>query len=144
MWILGQTTDVVTTSLTPTVETSSTTIAIFSGFWLFVWLLVGLLLLVAYWKIFTKAGQAGWKCLIPIYNFYILLKIVGRPGWWLLLMFIPFVNFVIAIIISLDLAKSFGKSVAFAIFGLIIFSVIGYLMLGFGDAEYKGPAALEA
>ncbi len=59
-------------------------------------------------------------------------------------MFIPFVNFVIAIIISLDLAKSFGKSVAFAIFGLIIFSVIGYLMLGFGDAEYKGPAALEA
>lgn len=41
--------------------------------------------MVGMWKLFEKAGQAGWKALIPFYNLFILLKIVGRPGWWLLL-----------------------------------------------------------
>ena len=65
---------------------------------------------MAGWKVFTKAGQPGWAILIPFYNTYVLLKIVGRPGWWLVLMFIPLVNIVIAIIVAIDLAKSFGKS----------------------------------
>ena len=48
--------------------------------------------LVAAWIVYTKAGEEGWKALIPIYNVWVLLKIVGRPGWWLLLFLIPFVN----------------------------------------------------
>ena len=55
--------------------------------------------LAAGWVVYTKAGQEGWKSLIPIYNLYILLKIVGRPGWWLLLYLVPFVNIVIWIIV---------------------------------------------
>jgi hypothetical protein len=43
-------------------------------------LLVAVLLIVALWKIFTKAGQPGWASLIPIYNIYIWCKIVGRPA----------------------------------------------------------------
>ena len=43
-------------------------------------LLIALLLIVAMWKVFTKAGQPGWASLIPIYNLYIWCKIVGRPG----------------------------------------------------------------
>ena len=97
--------------------------------------------IVAMWKIFTKAGKPGWAAIIPIYNVYTLLKIVGRPGWWLLLLLIPVVNVVILIIVSLDLAKAYGKSVTFAIFGLIIFSFIGMLILGFGDSRYRGPVA---
>lgn len=97
--------------------------------------------IVAYWKIFEKAGQAGWKSIIPVYNTYILLKIIGRPGWWLLLFLIPLVNIVTSIVVSFDLAKVFGKSGVFAVFGLILFSLIGYLILGFGDAEYTEPAA---
>jgi hypothetical protein len=100
-----------------------------------------IVMIAAMWKIFTKAGYPGWAAIIPFYNTYILLKIVGRPGWWLILMFIPLVNIVIAIIVAIDLAKSFGKSGVFAFFGLILFSFIGYCILGFGNARYVGPAA---
>jgi len=47
-------------------------------------LLIALLLIVAMWKVFTKAGQPGWASIIPIYNLYIWCKIVGRPGWWII------------------------------------------------------------
>jgi hypothetical protein len=99
------------------------------------------LIIAAMWKIFTKAGKPGWAAIIPFYNLYTLLKIVGRPGWWLVLMFIPLVNVVIAIIVMVDLAKSFGKGGLFAFFGLIVFSFVGYCILGFGKARYLGPAA---
>ena len=62
-------------------------------------LLIALLVIVAMWKVFTKAGQPGWASIIPIYNLYIWCKIVGRPWWWILLMLIPFVNFIICIIL---------------------------------------------
>lgn len=96
--------------------------------------------MVGMWKLFEKAGQAGWKALIPLYNLFILLKIVGRPGWWILLFFIPFVNFVIAFMVSNDVAKSFGKGLAYAL-GLFFLGVIFYPLLGFSDAKYVGPAA---
>jgi len=103
-------------------------------------LVVAVVMVVAMWKLFVKAGQPGWASLIPIYNWYILLKIVGRPGWWLVLMFIPFVNFIVGIIILIDLAKSFGKGGGFAV-GLILLAPIFILLLSFGDARYVGPAA---
>jgi len=95
---------------------------------------------IAYWKIFTKAGQPGWASLIPFYNVYIILKIVGREGWWLILYFIPIVSFVIQIIVAIDLAKSFGKGAGFGI-GLAFLPFIFGPILGFGDASYQGPAA---
>jgi hypothetical protein len=103
-------------------------------------LLIALLLIVAMWKVFTKAGQPGWASIIPIYNLYIWCKIVGRPWWWILLMLIPFVNFIVAIILSIDMAKSFGKGAGFGI-GLALLGVIFLPILGFGSAQYQGPAA---
>jgi len=102
-------------------------------------LLVALLLIVAMWKVFTKAGQPGWASIIPIYNLYIWCKIVGRPWWWILLMLIPFVNFIICIILCIDLAKSFGKGVGFGI-GLALLGIIFFPILGFGSAQYQGPS----
>ena len=87
-----------------------------------------------------KAGHAGWKAIIPIYNYYIILKIVGRPGWWLILYFIPIVNIIIFIIVDLNLAKSFAKGTGFAV-GLILLSIVFIPILGFGPATYVGPAA---
>src|SRR6059058_5527272 len=103
-------------------------------------LLIALLVIVATWKVFTKAGQPGWASIIPIYNLYIWCKIVGRPWWWILLMLIPLVNFVVAIILCIDLAKSFGKGAGFGI-GLALLGVIFLPILGFGSAQYEGPAA---
>ena len=90
------------------------------------------------WKVFTKAGHPGWACLIPIYNTYILIKIAGKPGWWLILLFIPLVNLIISIILQIAVAKAFGKGVGFAL-GLIFLAFIFYPILGYGSAQYKGP-----
>ncbi|WP_370948252.1 DUF5684 domain-containing protein [Amycolatopsis sp. cg5] len=105
-------------------------------------LVVGVFFIFVAWKVFTKAGQPGWAAIIPFYNAYIMLKIAGRPGWWLLLYFIPVVNVVISIIVMLDIAKSFGKGTAFAVFGLILFPFVGMTMLAFGSAQYIGPGGV--
>ncbi len=111
-----------------------------TGMMLFI-VAVSIVCIAAFWKVFVKAGQPGWAAIIPIYNVYIMLKIIGRPAWWLVLMFIPIANVVVALIIAMDMAKSFGQSAAFGIVLLFFFSVIGYLILGFGNAQYVGPAA---
>jgi len=91
-------------------------------------------------KIFKKAGQPGWAAIIPIYNYVILLKVVGRPLWWTLLLFFPFVNLVVIAIMALNLGKVFGKSSVFSFFLLFIFTFIGYPILAFSKAQYLGPA----
>ena len=107
---------------------------------LFVALAFFVIFLTAVWKVYTKAGHPGWVMLIPIYNAYVMIKIVGRPGYWLLLSLIPIVNLVIGIIICFDLAKSFGKGTGFGM-GLLFLGPIFYMILGLGDAEYVGPSA---
>jgi len=96
--------------------------------------------IIAGWKVFTKAGQPGWAVIIPIYNLYIILTMVGRPAWWILLMLIPFVNIVISLIVMIDLAKSFGQSPVFGVVLLWLLGAIGWLVLGFGSAKYIGPS----
>src|SRR6059058_2676287 len=108
-------------------------------FWIF-YLAFTILMIAAWWKIFSKAGQPGWAAIIPIYNWIVWCKIVGRPWWWILLLLIPFVNLIILIILMIDLAKSFGKGVGFGI-GLILLAVIFFPILGFGSAQYQGPSA---
>lgn len=95
-------------------------------------------LIASFWKIFTKAGQPGWAAIIPIYNLIILLKICGRPWWWLIGMFIPLVNLVVVIVLTMDIAKVFGKGAGFAI-GLFFLSFIFYPILAFGSATYTAP-----
>jgi len=102
------------------------------------WLAVLVLQVVAFWKIFEKAGKPGWAALIPIYNFIVLLQIVGRPVWWILLLLVPLVNLVIMILVINDLSKSFGKEVGFTV-GLILLGFVFYPILGFGSAAYLGP-----
>ena len=101
------------------------------------------ILVIPYWVIFTKAGQPGWPALIPIYSTYILLKVIGRPGWWLLLFLIPIVNLVIYIIMMNDLSKSFGHGVGFTL-GLIFLSWIFLAILAWGSSTYRGPSAPSA
>jgi len=114
--------------------------ALFGGVGLVVMLVVALVSIAGMWKMFTKAGQPGWASLVPLYNAYVLLTIAGRPGWWLIMLLIPLVNVVAAIVLFVDIAKSYGKGTGFAL-GLILLSPIFMLILGFGDATYVGPAA---
>jgi magnesium-transporting ATPase (P-type) len=103
-----------------------------------IWFAVIVLMLVSMWKIFTKAGQPGWASIIPIYNAIVLLQIVNKPIWWIVLLFIPFVNFVVIIMIYHALSKAFGKGVEYTL-GLIFLNIIFFPMLAFGSATYTKP-----
>ncbi|MCR3746073.1 DUF5684 domain-containing protein [Lentzea californiensis] len=105
-------------------------------------LIIIVIAIVVMWKTFVKAGQPGWAAIVPIYNLYVMTQIGGRPGWWTVLLLIPGVNVVVLAILSIDIAKSFGKDAVFGIVGLWLFSIVGYAILGFGNAQYRGPAAL--
>jgi hypothetical protein len=108
----------------------------------FLWLFsmaISAFILVCMWKIFVKAGKPGWAALVPFYNTLVMLEFLGRPWWFLLLMFVPLANVVIEIIIIFDYAKSFGKSTAFG-FGLLFLSIIFIPILAFGSSRYVGPA----
>lgn len=96
------------------------------------------LMIIADWKLFSKAGEAGWKSLIPIYNIYTLVKIVDGNGIKFLLLCLPIVNIVYGIILNLRMAKAYGKGTGFAI-GLILLPNLFQLILAFGSSEYVGP-----
>lgn len=99
-------------------------------------LILSIFVIAGVWKVFEKAGQPGWASIIPIYNVIVMLKIAGKPTWWLLLLIIPFVNIIIAIMISIEIARNFGKDTGFGI-GLALLGFIFYPILGFGNAQYR-------
>jgi hypothetical protein len=103
---------------------------------LIVYVALTVFLVVTMWKVFEKAGQPGWACLVPFYNTCVWLKIAGKPMWWFFLLLIPVVNFIIAILAVIGLANKFGKGGGYAV-GLIFLPIIFYPMLAFGDAEYQ-------
>ena len=101
------------------------------------------ILVIGMWKVFEKAGKPGWAAIVPIYNFIVLIEIVGKPMIWVLWLLIPCVNFVFIIWLYNLVSKSFGKSEGFTV-GMILFPYIFWPILGFGDAKYLGPSAAEA
>ncbi len=92
--------------------------------------------IVGLWKLFEKAGKPGWAAIIPVYNSCMLIDIAGKPIWWILLMFIPFVNLIVGVLVMVELAKNFGRGTGTAI-GLIFLPMLFLLIIGFGSAEYN-------
>ena len=100
--------------------------------------IIGLISIISTWILFKKAGKPGWFAIIPIVNIWVLFDIVWGNGIYMFLLLIPFVNFVIAIMANIKLAKAFGKD---AVFGLLLtfVSFIALPMLAFGNSTYIGP-----
>lgn len=120
-----------------------------AGIYLIVSLTIVILQVVAMWKIFTKAGEKGWKSIIPIYNIVILFKISGLSPWLIFVYFaaiIPFIGWIAIFALSVyqtnSLAKSFGKDIGYT-FGLLLLPTIFYMILGLGKSEYIGPGGKE-
>jgi hypothetical protein len=108
-----------------------------------IYLAIIALMIASGWKIYEKAGQPGWAAIVPIYNIIVLCKIIGKPTWWTVLIFIPIVNYVILIMMIHGLSKSFGKGVGYTV-GLVFLGIIFYPMLAFGDAQYIGEGGAPA
>ena len=99
---------------------------------------VYLISIIIFWRVFTKAGRPGWAAIIPIYNIYTLVKVGGKSGWYVLGFIVPILGLILSILLALGVAEKFGKSGAFGFIGLWLFSLIGYIILAFGSAQYIG------
>jgi hypothetical protein len=117
--------------------TAVAALSAFAGIYFVICLVVGIFMLVCEWKIYSKAGEPGWAVIVPFYNLYVLFKIAMGNGWLFLLMLVPFVNFVVAIIMIFKLSSAFGHGVGFG-FGLLFLPVIFIPILAFGSSEYVG------
>jgi len=98
------------------------------------------LMVASYWKIFAKAGKPGWASIVPIYNLVVYLQMVNRPVWWIVLFFVPIVNIVIAIVLVHDLSKSFGKGMGWTL-GLLFLGIVFVPVLAFGSDPFVGRPA---
>ena len=102
------------------------------------YLIVCVFVIACMWKIFTKAGEPGWACIIPFYSSYVIFKINYGNGLKFLLMFIPVLNVIASIMMYVRLGQRFGKGTGF-ILGMLFLPVIFLPMLAFGDSYYQGP-----
>lgn len=96
------------------------------------------LVVIGHWKVFEKAGEAGWKSLIPFYSTYIEYKISWGNGWLFLLLLVPIVGVIVEIVQTNKFAKSFGHGIGYTL-GLLIFPEIFTIIIGFSDDQYVGP-----
>ena len=78
--------------------------------WLGFFLVLQLVHFGGTWKLYRAAGESPWKALVPIYNAVILMKIINRPKWWVILLFIPTINVIIFAVLWIETARSFGKN----------------------------------
>lgn len=114
-------------------ETFSSSVELVTG------LIFAILYYIGAWKVFVKAGKPGWAALVPIYNLYVLLKVINRPIWWMIFYIIPLANIITMLVVGVALAKTFSKGQIFGVFLLGFFPMIGYPILGFGKSTYTAP-----
>ena len=142
-------------------KVDDTALNVLGGAFLAIWaicILIIVLNIIALWKIFSKAGEQGWKSIIPIYNCYTLFKITWNVKFfWIVFgitigsiiisLIIPFfgvlvaiagsiVTFVITIMMYYYLSRTFGQGIGFTI-GLVFLTPIFFLILGF-KSQYVG------
>lgn len=77
--------------------------------WFVFFLLVQLVHFLGTWKLYESAGRKKWEAAIPVYNAIVLMKIIGRPTWWTILLFIPIINLIMFPVIWVETIRSFGK-----------------------------------
>ena len=106
-------------------------------FLIILWIVITVILIVANWKIFTKAGKPGWAILIPVYNIIVMMQIIKKPLWWVIMLFIPIVNVVFCILIIYNMVLIFGQPGWHIVLALFL-GIIYYPYLAFSKAEYQG------
>lgn len=100
------------------------------------------LAIVAMWRLYEKAGKPGWASIVPFYNIFVMLEIVGRPTWWFaVILLVPIVQTVFSVIVAIDFAKSYGKGLWYGL-GSLFFPFIIYPVMAWDkNVRYIGPAA---
>ena len=107
-------------------------------------IIIGIILIIANWKLYAKIGLPGWYSIIPIFSLWTLYEKLNIKPYFSLVAFIPFIGGLIALIITIfamiRLARGFGKSDSYAI-GILILAFIFVPMLAFGKSTWNQKAA---
>lgn len=106
------------------------------GIFLFVFVCLIALVLVARWKMFTKAHQPGWASIVPLYSTVKTLEITNYPLWWAVVMVVPIVNLFFIVIVTRRIAAVFGRGAWFTV-GLIFLPFIFYPIVAWGKSNYS-------
>lgn len=123
-------------------SSSDAAMAFIAIFALLVWvfsIIIGLVVLISTWKLYEKADKPGWAAIIPIYNVIVMLEIIRRPIWWLIMFFVPFVNIVFSVMMTVDFVKAYGKDTTYGVLS-ILFPFVTFPMLAFSkNVVYTTP-----
>ena len=89
------------------------------------------------WKLYVKAGRQAWEAFVPVYNAIVLMKIINRPWYWTILLFLPIVNLIMFPVVWVETARSFGKnSTTDTVLAIITFGFYNYYLNYFVDVEH--------
>lgn len=105
-------------------------------------LILVIVMIVAMWKIFAKAGEPGWKAIVPIYNSWVFLKLGNQAGWWALVALIPLVNIVAVVFLAIaayNIGLKLGKQGWWVILYILV-PFIWALILAFDSSKWQGNA----
>ena len=95
--------------------------------WFIFFLIVQIVHYIGTWKLYEKAGRKSWEAAIPVYNAMVLMKIINRPSWWTILLFIPIVNLIMFPVIWVETLRSFGKNTTIdTLLGIFTFGFYTY------------------
>ena len=97
------------------------------------------------WKLYEKAGRKSWEAFIPVYNSIVLMKIIRRPTWWTILLFIPVINLIMFPVVWIETLRSFGKnSTADTLLGIFTCGLYIYYINYTQDVKYISERSLAA
>ena len=112
--------------------------------WFVFFLLVQIIHFLGTWKLYEAAGRKRWEAAIPVYNAIVLMKIIGRPTWWTILLFIPIINLIMFPVIWVETLRSFGKRTTLDTFlGIITFGFYIYYINYTQKLDYVADRSLQ-
>lgn len=95
--------------------------------WFIFFLVIQIVHYVGTWKLYEKAGRKSWEAAIPVYNAMVLMKIINRPTWWTILLFVPIVNLIMFPVVWVETLRAFGKnSTVDTLLGIFTFGFYTY------------------
>jgi len=113
--------------------------------WLLFFLIIQVIHFLGAWKLYLKADRKAWEALIPIYNAIVLMKVIKRPTWWVILLFIPIINLLMFPVIWVETARSFGKySTVDSFIAVLSLGFYNYYLNYLSKAEYVQDRSLKS
>ncbi|MDX1829122.1 MAG: signal peptidase I [Lutibacter sp.] len=105
--------------------------------WFIFFLIIQVIHFLGTWKLYKKAGKKSWQAIVPIYNAIVLMRIINRPVWWVILLFIPIINLLMFPVIWVETSRSFGKNKSVdTILAIILLGFYNFYLNYFAEVTY--------